>query len=258
MNLIHAIILAIVEGLTEFLPVSSTGHLVLASSLMHIQETEFVKSFELFIQVGAILAVVYVYWRKLLDNTKMWKQLIAAFIPTAVIGLLLYKVIKNVLLGNSLITVISLALGGLVIIYLEKKYQESDKHLERIEDLPLKNAVWIGVFQSLSIVPGVSRAAATILSGMYLGLKRKTAVEFSFLLAIPTIVAASGLDLVKTKFHFSGSEWMLLLVGLVVSFVVALFVIRWLIRFVSRNDFIGFGIYRIVIAVLFWLVVLRS
>lgn len=257
MNIIQAIILSLVEGLTEFLPVSSTGHLVLVSTLLQIQETEFVKSFELFIQVGAIFAVVYLYWQKLLENKKVWKNLLAAFIPTAIIGLLLYKVIKTVLLGNPFITVLALGIGGVLIVYLESKYSESEKHLDKIEDLPLKNAIWIGVFQSLSIIPGVSRAAATILSGMFLGLKRKTAVEFSFLLAIPTIIAASGLDLVKTKFHFSGGEWMILLVGLVVSFLSALFVIRWLLKFVSKNSFKGFGIYRIIVAVLFWLIVLR-
>lgn len=257
MNLIHAVILAIVEGLTEFLPVSSTGHLILVSTLLHIQQNEFIKSFELFIQVGAILAVVYIYWRKYLENKKAWKNILGAFIPTAVIGLLLYKVVKNVLLGNSMVTVLALGIGGLLIILLEKRYSETEKHLDKIEDLPLKSAIWIGVFQSLSVIPGVSRAAATILSGMFLGLKRKTAVEFSFLLAVPTIVAASGLDLVKTKLHFSGGEWGMLLVGLLVSFFTALFVIRWLLKFISRNNFIGFGIYRIIAAILFWLIVLR-
>ena len=257
MNFFQAIILSIVEGLTEFLPVSSTGHLVLISQILRVTETDFVKSFELFIQIGAILAVVYIYGRKFLENKKIWKNVTAAFIPTAIIGLLLFKVIKTILLGNSFITVLALGIGGGLMIYLEKKYKETPNHIEKIEDLSLKNAVWIGVFQSLSVIPGVSRAAATILSGMFLGLKRKTAVEFSFFLAVPTVIAASGLDLVKSGFHFSIGEWFIMLVGLAVSFFSALYVVKWLLRFISRNNFTGFGVYRIIIAVLFWLIVLR-
>ena len=206
MTFLHAIILSIVEGFSEFLPISSTGHMVLAAKLLQIPQTDFVKSFEIIIQLGAILAVVVIYWKTIWSNKKAWKPIILAFIPTAVVGLLLYKVVKNVLLGNSLITVAALLIGGLVMIAVEYWFKSSKPEVEKIENISNKNAIIIGLFQSISIIPGVSRAAATIVGGMLLKTKRKTAVEFSFLLAIPTMAAASGLDLIKTHFHFSSSS----------------------------------------------------
>lgn len=257
MDILHAIILGIVEGITEFLPVSSTGHMVLASTLLNIPQTDFVKSFEIFIQLGAILAIVVLYWQKYIQNIKVWKNVLIAFIPTGLIGLVLYKFVKDVLLGNPAITVAALLIGGLALIGLEKIYQEKESHVSKIEDLTYQQSFLIGLIQSLSIIPGVSRSAATILGGMFLGAKRATAVEFSFLLAVPTMLAASGLDLVKDKTHHTGSEWMILILGFVVAFVTALIVVKWFIKFIQKNNFIPFGIYRIIIALLFWLVILR-
>lgn len=257
MNIIQAIILSIVEGITEFLPVSSTGHLILVSQLMGLIETDFVKSFEIFIQLGAILAIVVLYFNKYKQNFTVWKNVIAAFLPTAVIGFVLYKVIKNYLLGNSLVVVLSLLIGGILLIVLEKMFTEKEHHVGKIEDLTLKQSAMIGLIQSLSIVPGVSRSAATILGAMYLGAKRSTAVEFSFLLAVPTMIAATGLDLVKSNFFFSSSEWMIMIVGFIGSFISALLVVKWFIKFVQKNTFIPFGIYRIIVAILFWLFIIH-
>lgn len=256
MDYLQAVILSIVEGVSEFLPISSTGHLILASNLLKIPQSEFVKSFEIIIQLGAILAVVFLYWKKLI-NFKLWPKVIIAFLPTAVVGLTLYKIIKGFLIGNSLITLLALFLGGILLIILEKMYSEKEHHVSKIEEVSNKQAFWIGVCQSVSIIPGVSRSAATIIGGMFLGLKRTTAVEFSFLLAIPTMAAATGLDLVKSNFAFSGNEYMLLGIGLIGSFITALFAVKFLIKFVQTNTFIPFGIYRIVISILFFLFILR-
>ena len=255
MDILHALLLSIVEGITEFLPVSSTGHLILASQLLGIEQTEFVKTFEIVIQLGAIGAVALLYWRRFFQSRKVWFNVIAAFLPTAVIGLVLYKFIKHFLLGNSLVTVIALLVGGILLIILEKVHQEKESHVAKVDDLTLKQSFLIGVIQSLSVVPGVSRSAASILGGLFLGAKRAAAVEFSFLIAIPTMLAASGLDLVKTRFEYTADQYTVLLIGFVGSFVVALFVVRWFLKYIQKYTFIPFGVYRIVIAVLFLLFV---
>lgn len=246
------IILSIVEGLSEFLPISSTGHLVLASDLLGIPQTEFIKSFEIIIQLGAILAIVVLYAKTLLTNKDVWLRILTAFLPTAVVGLTLYRFIKDFLIGNTLVTLSALFLGGIALIALELVYKEKKSHTDKIEDLRLKQSFLIGLIQSLSIIPGVSRAAATIVGGMFLGLKRTTAVEFSFLLAIPTMAAATGLDLIKSEFAFSPEELVLLLVGFAGSFLVAIFAVKFLLKFIQNNTFIPFGIYRIILAILFW------
>lgn len=255
MNLFHALVLSIVEGITEFLPISSTGHQILATKLLNITQTDFVGSFEIYIQVGAILAVIVLYWKTFLENRKFWKPLLAAFIPTAIVGLILYKFIKHFLLGNSLVTVLALLLGGILLIVIEKMHKEKDFHVDKVENITVQNAIIIGLCQSLAVIPGVSRSAATIIGAMVLGTKRKTATEFSFLLAAPTMIAASGLDLVKSGFHFSGSEWTTLLFGVVISFIVAMLSIKWLLKYIQNNTFIPFGIYRIGAAILFLLLV---
>lgn len=254
MDFLQAIVLSIVEGITEFLPISSTGHLVLASNLLKIQQTEFVKSFEVIIQLGAILAVVVIYWKTLTKNIEIWKRIIIAFLPTAIIGLAFYNVIKSYLLGNIEITLGALFLGGVALLILEKIYEEQEDHLDSIEKLSLKNAFFIGLFQSISMVPGISRAASTIFGGLLLGLKRKTAVEFSFLLAIPTMAAATGLDLLKNDFSFSGNEWSLLGVGLIGSFLTAILAIKLFLRYVQEHSFVLFGAYRITISIIWFLI----
>ena len=256
MNILQALVLSVVEGITEFLPVSSTGHLILTTQILGITESEFVKSFEIYIQLGAILAVVVLYFNKYKQNLAVWRNVLAAFIPTAVIGFILYKVVKTYLLGNSLVVVASLLIGGILLIWLEKKHQEKDQDVTKIEQLTLKQSFLIGLAQSLSIIPGVSRSASTILGAMFLGAKRTTAVEFSFLLAVPTMLAASGYDLLKSDFAFSANEWMLIAVGFIGSFITALVIVKWFIQFVQKNTFIPFGVYRIIVAILFYLFVI--
>lgn len=257
MDFLQTIILSIVEGLTEFLPISSTGHLILAAEVLNIPQTDFVKSFEIIIQLGAILAVVFLYWKKVITNTRLWPKLAVAFLPTGIIGLLFYKLIKGFLLGNQSIVLLALFIGGALLIILEKVYKEQKHHISNIDQISSKQAFLIGLCQSVSIIPGVSRAAATIIGGMFLGLKRTTAVEFSFLLAIPTMAAATGLDLIESNFSFTTNEYILLAVGLLGSFITALFAVKFLLKFVQTHTFIPFGIYRILLALLFWIFVLK-
>lgn len=257
MNIIHAIILGIVEGVTEFLPISSTGHMVLVSTLLRLTETDFVKSFEIIIQLGAILAVLLLYWKKLLTNKETFIRVAIAFVPTGIVGLILYKFIKDVLLGNPWIVVWSLGIGGVALILIEKFHLEKPEHKDEISHMSYLQAFLIGCAQSLSIVPGVSRAAATIVGARLLGMKREPAVEFSFLLAIPTMVAATGLDLLKSSRHFTGSQYGLLAVGFIVAFVTALATVKWFIGYVKMHTFVPFGWYRIAAALAFWVLVLR-
>ena len=257
MDFLQAIILSVVEGISEFLPISSTGHLVLASQLLHVAQTDFVKSFEVIIQLGAILAVVVLYGKRLVENKKLWPKILAAFIPTAIIGFALYKLIKHFLLGNTAVTLWALLIGGIVLLFIEKFYREQPHHLEKAENLTYKKAMLIGLIQAISVIPGVSRSAATILGGLFVGLKRKTAVEFSFFLAIPTMAAATGLDLAKSSFSFTSQEWGVLAVGFVGAFLTALLAVKYFLRYIEHHSFVAFGVYRIVLAIMFWLLIVR-
>lgn len=255
MDLLKAIIFGIVEGITEFLPISSTGHLILTARLLGISQTDFLKSFEIAIQLGAILSVVVLYWRSLLVDLKVLRRVITAFIPTAIIGLIFYKVLKGFLLGSNAVVLWSLFLGGIFLIIFELIYCERQKATEGLSDISYLQSFLIGIFQSIAIIPGISRSAATIYGGLILGLKRRTIVEFSFLLAVPTMLAATSFDLVKTAATFSIGQFIFLLIGFVTSFVVALFSIKFLLNFIKRHNFIYFGIYRIIIALLFWFII---
>ncbi len=245
-----SLLLGIVEGVTEFLPVSSTGHLILASALLHIPDSAYSKSFDIIIQLGAILAVVALYWRTFLD-IQLLKKLIVAFIPTGIIGLAFYKIVKTYLLGNETIVIASLALGGIALIVFELLHHEKPDAKNDVSAISYKQAALIGLAQSVAIIPGVSRSAATIVGGMLLGVSRATIVEFSFLLAVPTMAAATGLDLLKNASSFSGDQAATLAIGFVTSFVVAIFAIKWLLTYVRKHSFVPIGIYRIIIALLF-------
>lgn len=254
-----ALILGIVEGLTEFLPISSTAHLILASRLLGISQSNFAKTFEIAIQSGAILAVLALYWRKFLD-IEVLKKVVVAFIPTGIIGLILYKLVKEYLLGSMGVVLAALAIGGALLIifeYVFKKKLDSAVLDDSTSDnggsasISYKKAFWVGVFQSIAIIPGVSRAAATIIGGMLLGIRRETIVEFSFLLAVPTMLAATGLDLLKNADAFSSSEFGILFIGLAVSFVTAILSIKFLLRYIKKHTFTGFGVYRIILTALF-------
>jgi undecaprenyl-diphosphatase len=255
MDFISAIILGVVEGLTEFLPISSTGHLILASQLLNIQQTAFVKTFEIAIQVGAILSVVALYWKSLFLNLKIMKRLVVSFIPTGIIGILLYKIFKNFLLGNTELVLVSLLAGGVFIILFEKFYPIKEK-IDRMEKITYRQCLAIGIFQSLSIIPGISRAAPTILGGLALGLKKKAIVEFSFLLAVPTFIAATAYDLLQSAGSFSLGQFDLLVVGFVAAFIVAILAIKSFLNYVKKHDFTMFGVYRIAVALLFFAIIL--
>jgi len=248
MDLQTAVILGIVEGVSEFLPISSTGHMILASHLMGLEHTEFLKSFEISIQVGAILSVVALYWRLLLVNLEVIKRVIVAFIPTGILGLTFYKVVKGYLLGLPNLVLWSLFLGGVFLIVFELWHREKEDDTGDITQISYKHAVIIGLFQSIAMVPGVSRSASTIVGGLILGMKRKTIVEFSFLLAVPTMLAATAYDLMKSASQMSLPQIDFLIAGFVTAFIVALLSIKFLLRFIQTHTFIPFGIYRILVA----------
>lgn len=244
-----ALVLALVEGITEFLPVSSTGHLIITAKLLALPQTEFVKSFEIAIQLGAILAVVIIYRRTIITKHQIWRPLSAAFIPTAIIGFFLYKLIKKYLLENLWVTVMALLVGGIILLLIEPWLNRSNK--EKSGAITLRQAAVIGLFQSLSIIPGVSRSAASIVGAMILGVEKQAAVEFSFLLAAPTILAAVTLDLVQSGVSFTADEWQLLGIGFLGAFISALATVRWFIAYLRQHSLKWFGIYRILVALLF-------
>jgi len=253
MTTLQAIILGIIEGLTEFLPVSSTAHLILSADAMRLTGSEFLKSFEIIIQLGAILSVVVLYWRRFL-NWEIIKKLVVAFIPTGVIGLTVYKAVKA-MLGSVTVVLITLIVGGIALILFEhfKEHAEEDPDFRQIT---YRRALLIGLFQAIAIVPGVSRSAATIVGGSLIGINKRTIVEFSFLLAVPTMAAASGLELLKGYSALSG-HLSTLAVGFVISFVTAIVAIKSFLAFVKKRDFKAFGWYRIIIALAFYFVVVR-
>lgn len=250
MTLLHSIILGIVEGFTEFLPISSTAHLVMTSRLLGLDQNDYLKSFEIIIQLGAILAVVALYW-KTLFRVEIIKRLIVAFLPTGILGLLFYKIIKHFLLGNFNVMLGALILGGLFLIVFEKTHKENLDAEEDLAKIPYKTCLWIGLFQSVAMIPGVSRSAATIVGGLILGLQRRTIVEFSFLLAVPTMLAATVLDLAKNANSFSLDQIGILSAGFVTSFVMGLISIKFLLAILRKKTFVPFGIYRIGIGLLF-------
>jgi undecaprenyl-diphosphatase len=217
MTILHSLILGIVEGITEFLPISSTGHLIIASRLLNIPSTDFIKSFEIIIQLGAILAVVVLYFKAFLKIENL-SRIIVGSIPTAIIGFGLYNFIKNHLLGSTTIVLWSLFLGGLIIVIFEYFYKEKDVQGKEIKNITYTQSFLIGLFQSLAVIPGVSRSAATIIGGLALGISRQTIVEFSFMLAVPVMVGATGLDLYKNYSVISSVDPSFLIVGFVTSF----------------------------------------
>jgi undecaprenyl-diphosphatase len=250
MTLLQAIILGVVEGFTEFLPISSTGHLILASRLLGLEQTNFQKSFEIAIQLGAILSVIVLYWRKFL-NISVLSRIITAFTPTGIIGFALYKVVKAYLLDSETIVLWSLFLGGVALIVFELLHQEKDDAVAHVEAIPYSKCALIGLFQSIAMIPGVSRSGATIIGGLILNLSRSTIVEFSFLLAVPTMLAATLYDLYKNAATFAPQEFGVLAAGFITSFVFALLAVKWLLAYVRTNTFIPFGVYRILVAAAF-------
>ena len=254
MTIIQAIIIAIVEGLTEFLPVSSTGHMILTSSILGVENNAFLKTFEISIQLGAILAIVIMYIKRFFKSFEIYIKLIAAFIPTALVGFLAYGFIKEYLF-NPMIVAVTLIVGGIILILINRKMVSQVSKYKEVEDVSVKNAFFIGLIQCISMIPGVSRAAATIVGGTFNGFNKKQAMEFSFLLAVPTMAAATGYDLLKTPVQFSHNDVVLLIVGLVTAFIVAWIAVKAFISFVEKHGFAFFGWYRIVIGILYLILV---
>jgi len=257
MEILQAIILGIVQGVSEFLPISSTGHLVLTGRLLSLTQGEFLKSFDIIIQLGSILAVVVLYWRELFIKKEVIKRIIVAFVPTGILGLIFYKIVKTYLMNNEIVVLWSLFLGGLTLIAFEFWHKEKEDSCQDLAAIPYKSAFIIGLFQSLAMIPGISRSAATIVGGLVLGLKRKTIVEFSFVLAVPTMLAATGLDLLKNWQQFSANQWDFLIAGFLAAFIIALASIKFLLDFIKKYTFIPFGVYRVIIAVVFWLLIIK-
>lgn len=279
---LKVLILSIVEGVTEFLPVSSTGHLILVNEFVKLNPAEFSNAFNVIIQLGAIFSVVVIYFQRLnpWDYSKthkyfpknyenlngqsrfyfrlthpdprtmeLWKRVIVGILPAGILGFFFDDFIDQHLF-NPMVVATMLLLWGLIIIFVEKRNENKTGFVhDNITNVPYKTVLAIGFFQALAMIPGTSRSAATIMGAMILGLSREAAAEFSFFLAIPTMLGATLLKVVKNVHGFAGSQWLLIVIGMVLSFVVAYIVIKKFMEYISKNDFIPFGVYRIILAV---------
>jgi undecaprenyl-diphosphatase len=253
MQIWQAFILGIVEGLTEFLPVSSTFHLIFASQFLQIANTDFLKFFEVFIQSGAILAVLFLYGKELWTDRSLVKKLILSFIPTAIIGFLLHSIIKNFFFETNWLMLTAFVTVGIIFILYELQLKKNKNKIDKeIKDLSWSQSMLIGIGQAMAVIPGVSRSGAVILTMMAMGQSRKEAAKYSFLLALPTICSAALLDILKLESNtsISSQEIILLLVGFFSAFIVALIVLRWFISFIQKNTLINFGIYRVILGLI--------
>lgn len=247
MSVWHAIILAIIEGITEFLPISSTGHMIIGSSFMGIASSEYVKMFTVAIQFGAILSVLVLYWKRFVQSVDFYVKLFIAFLPAAFFGLLLDDYI-DALLDNPWVVAINLILGGIFLVFVDRIFAENEE-LQVDQSISKRKALFIGFFQVIAMIPGVSRSAATIVGGLTQKLNRKNAAEFSFFLAVPTMLAATGYKMLKYQLDvgFSMGDVKMLLLGNVLAFVVALLAIKGFIGFLTKYGFKFFGYYRIIV-----------
>lgn len=262
-DVINASFLAIIEGITEFLPISSTGHLILAENWFPLQgDKTFQDTFLVVIQFPAILAVLLYFYKTLLPPLNnpvemknwffLWVKIGIAFIPAGILGFLLDDIIDYYLF-NTTTVLISLVIGGIILIGIEK-LQIGGKGYSQVTELTVLFCLGVGLFQCIAMVPGVSRSAATIIGAMIIGATRSVAVEFSFYLAIPTLLGAGGLKLLKHGFHFSFNEWIVLISGSIISFVVAYFVIAFFLKYIKTHDFKIFGIYRICLGIVIFII----
>lgn len=242
MSIIEAIIIAIVEGITEFLPVSSTGHMIITQELLGMEIDDFVKAFTVNIQFGAILSVVVLYWKRFFQTLQFYYKLFVAFIPAAVIGFLAGDFIDS-MLENVVVVAVMLVLGGVVLLFVDKWFNKPAAD----QTITYPTAFKIGLFQCIAMIPGVSRSAATIIGGMTQKLDRKTAAEFSFFLAVPTMFAAAGYKLLQNYQTITADNIDILIIGNVVAFVVAMIAIKTFISFLTKYGFKVFGYYRILV-----------
>jgi len=253
MTIVQSIILGIIEGITEFLPISSTFHLIWSSQFLGLVQTDFIKLFEVCIQAGAIIAVVFLYWKEILTQKQLLIKLVLSFIPTAGVGFLLYEVIKGVFFERILFTTSVFVMVGIAFLIVEYLIAKGKIKIQNsIEHISYKQALFIGLFQSFAVVPGVSRAGAVLIGMLFLGYRRDESAKYSFMLSIPTILAASLFDLYKMRDLFVGkmNELSFLVVGAVIAFIAAIFSIKWLISYLQKNSLKVFGWYRILIGII--------
>jgi len=244
LDIFQAIILGIIEGFTEFLPISSTGHLIIVSSWLGLDQTSTTKAFEVIIQLSAILAVVFNYKEKFsINKIELWKKLFISFLPLALIGFMLRHQIKE--LFSIKIVAIMFIIGGIVFLIVEKFYKEKETHIQEVEQVSYKQAFYIGIAQVFALIPGTSRAGATIIGGLLCGLNRKASAEFSFLLAFPVMLAVSGYDMLKHYKEFIDENMIVLISGFATSFIIAFITIKLFLKFLEKFTFVSFGVYRI-------------
>lgn len=249
MTIFDSIVLGIIEGITEFLPISSTGHMIVAGNWLGIADTDTNQAFEVIIQVAAILAVIANYKDKFHPRFfDLWVKVAVAFLPIGIIGFLMSDIVKA--LFSVTVVAVMFIVGGIIFIAVERYYKEEQCPTTDVNDVTMKQAMWIGFAQIFALIPGTSRAGSTIIGAMLVGLNRKTCAEFSFLLGLPVLAAASGYDLLKHYQDFTSADFTNLAVGFVTAFIVAYFVIKWFISFLSKFTFVGFGVYRILFGLL--------
>jgi undecaprenyl-diphosphatase len=249
MDILQAIIIGVIEGFTEFLPISSTGHMIVASEFLGIEQSNLIKAYEVIIQFAAILAVVLLYREKInFKEIDLWSKIMAAFLPLAIIGFLLKDWIKEIFVIETVAWMF--IVGGIIFIVVEYFHNDEEKSAKEVEEITWTQSMIIGFGQVLSLVPGTSRAGSTIIAGMLSGVNRKASTEFSFLLAIPVMTAVAGYDLLKYYDEFIGADLTAFIIGFIVAFVVAYITIKLFIVFLQRFTFVAFGIYRIVFGII--------
>ena len=254
MDIFQAIIIGIIEGFTEFLPISSTGHMIVASKFLGIEESALIKAYEVIIQFAAIMAVMLIYKEKItFKKIDLWSKLMLAFLPLAIVGFIFKDHIKA--LFNVQTVAWMFIIGGIIFLIVEYFYKEKESHVCDVEEVSYVQALWVGIAQVFSLVPGTSRAGATIIGGMLTGLDRKTSMDFSFLLAIPVMAAVTGYDLLKHYQDFADANWGAFVIGFVTAFVVAYLTIKLFLAFIQRFTFVAFGVYRIIFGVILLMVI---
>ncbi len=253
MDIFQAVIIGIIEGFTEFLPISSTGHMIVASEFLGVSQDNLTKAYEVIIQFAAILAVMLVYRDKLtLKKIDLWSKLMVAFFPLAIVGFIFKDVIKELFTVNTV--AVMFIVGGVIFLVVEKFYKEKESHTNAVENVSYKQALVVGFAQIFSLIPGTSRAGATIIGGMLIKMNRKTSAEFSFLLSIPVMGAVTAYDLLKHYSEFADANWPAFIIGFIVAFIVAYITIKLFLVFLQRFTFVAFGIYRILFGIILLLV----
>ena len=254
MDIFQAIIIGIIEGFTEFLPISSTGHMIVASEFMGIDQDAVTKAYEVIIQFAAILAVMLIYKEKIsFKKINLWTKLFVAFLPLAIVGFIFKDQIKA--LFNVETVAWMFIIGGIIFLIVEYFYKEKESHVSEVEDVTWMQAIWIGISQVFALIPGTSRSGATIIGGLLVGLDRKASSDFSFLLAIPVMGAVTAYDLLKHYKEFADANWIAFGVGFVVAFVMAYITVKLFLVFIQKFSFVPFGIYRIIFGIILLMVI---